>query len=47
MERLDRNVSSGKVPFRERPEVFEAVGMDLTAHILVNVIDGFVNVAVF
>ena len=44
MEWLNSNVGSRKVPLHERPEAFEAVGVNLSANILHGVIDRLVNV---
>ena len=44
MERLDSNVGALQGPLQERPEVFDALGVNLAAHILFNVIYGFVDI---
>src|SRR5665213_60472 len=46
MERLHGNVGSGEIPFRETPEVFKAVGMNLPPNVVVNVVDRFMNIAI-
>jgi hypothetical protein len=39
MERLDRDVGTAQAAFQERPEVFQAVRVDLS----VNVLDGMID----
>lgn len=41
MERLNRNIGAVQTAFQERPEVFDAVGMDQSVHVFVGMVDYF------
>lgn len=44
MERLNRDVRSVQASFQKRPEVFDSVGVNLTANIFVQVIHNLMNI---
>src|SRR6266568_2650406 len=43
VERLHADVGTSQCSLQERPEVFDAVGMDVAAHVLVNVVNELVH----